>query len=447
MPTTVQEKATPTERFAEAFETHASHLLLNGTAETPLGRPRREAFRRFRDLGVPTSKLEAWKYTNISKTLRHEYRIALADSAPDLDRGAIEPFLIPGLDAHRVVLVDGRFSEALSDIGDLPDGVLVTNLAEAAEARAGMLEDYYNRLAGDLEGEALVALNTAFAQDGAVVYVPRGVVLERPVFVLHLTQSKEDVLTQPRSLFVVEENASARVVEARRTATGARVFANAVTETFVGRHGHFDHYLVQDEGARASQTLFTAARQEPESVFDTHTFTLSGEVVRNDLVITPDGEHCETHLRGLYLGQGQLHVDNHTVVEHAKPDCFSNELYKGILAGSSTGVFNGRVHVHRDAQRINAYQSNKNIVLENTAAIYSKPELEIYADDVQCSHGSTTGQLDEEAIFYLQTRGLSQERAKRLLLRAFARDVVETVKSEPLRAYLDEEIAKRFETV
>lgn len=464
MPAAVQEQTTPEARFLQAFE-GLSEEAKNGTVEAVQGR-RRRAIERFEEMGFPTNQLEAYKYTNVAKALKREYRLAPApqgydpqgapEAAPQARAEQVEALLLDDLDAHVVVTVGGRFSDELSEIGALPEGAFVGSFAEGARAHPEVFEAHYGQYA-DFEGEAtpeqsaMTALNAAFAQDGLFLYVSEGVALEKPVYALHLPSGgDEPVFAQPRHLFVVEENAQARLIEMHRAPEGydptPGSFTNAVREAYVGQHGHFDHYLIQDEGAGVSQHTTFGAYHETESIFDTLTVTLSGDLVRNNLTLTPAGEQCESHLNGLYLGSDEMHVDNRTVVEHAAPDCVSNQLYKGILQGEATGVFNGRVHVHRGSQRINAYQSNKNIVLERSAQIYSKPELEIYADDVECSHGSTTGELDEEAIFYLRSRGINEERARAILLGAFARDVVESVRSEPLAAWLTEEVDARFGT-
>ncbi len=444
MPITAGKESTALEdRLVAAYEMSEGHTL-NGASAAMRSR-RKEAIERFRALGLPSKKLEFWKYTDVGRALRRgDYRPALGEEAPDLARSEVAPFLIPGLVAHLAVTVNGRFDAELSALDELPEGAVVTSLAEAGARHAGVFEQHYGRYAG-YEEQALTALNTAFARDGVFVYVPKGTALDKPIFLLHLVQAEEGRLLQPRHLFVAEEGAHARIVERQAVLSGAKVFVNGVTEVFTGERAHVDHYRIQDEGATTSQVQTLHAHQARESVFDTLTVTLSGGLVRNNLIAVPAAEHCETHLYGFYLGSEAMHVDNHTIVEHAAPDCFSSELYKGILGGRSTGVFNGRVHVHPDAQRINAYQSNKSIVLTDTANIYSKPELEIYADDVQCSHGSTTGQLDEEALFYLRSRGLSKDRARSVLLRAFAGDVLAKVKIDALRAWLDERVAGRFD--
>ena len=440
MPTILDTATTLEDRFVTAFKMHEGQTL-NGSNARVHG-VRQEAIARFAALGFPARKTEAWKYTDISKVLRREYKLHLGAAAAKVSADDLAPYRVPGLDAHLIVLVNGRYSEALSEIGDLPDGVIVTGFAKATEAHADLVNAHFAQYA-DHENGVFTALNTAFTQDGVFIYVPKSTVVEKPIHVLSVISTDEDAMLQPRHLIVVEENAQVKLIETSETLTETATFENIVTEVFVGQHAHVDLYEIQDEHA-GSLVTNTFAYQQDHSIFRSSVFTLSGDMVRNDANILPDGEHCESHLYGLFLGTGNMHVDNHTVVDHAKPNCFSSELYKGILDDKSTGVFNGRVLVRQDAQQINAYQSNKSILLSDTAHMYSKPELEIYADDVQCSHGATTGQLDKDAIFYLRSRGLSEKQARALLLVAFARDVLETIRIEPLREMLDHKIATRF---
>lgn len=443
MPIVLDQSVRPEDRFISAFEVNKGNALNGQNAS--IARQRQDAIERFAELGIPTTKQEAWKYTDIASVLDRPYVLQLAPEQPTVVASDIAPFLIEGLDAHQLVFVNGRLDETLSDVGALPNGVVVTSLAEAGHSHPNLVEAHYGAYA-DMTDEALTALNTAFVQDGPFVYVPSGTVVEKPIFILHVTATdEEDLFVQPRGLFVVEDGGIARIIEAEHTLSTAPTFTNYVTEAFVGENGHLDHYVLQDEGAQASRVQTFYGEHRANSVLDTHTVTLSGEVVRNNLTITPNGTHCESHLFGLYLGKNETHVDNHTLVDHVQPDCFSNELYKHVLNDASTGVFNGKVFVRRDSQRINAYQSNKSIVLTDEAQIYTKPELEIYADDVQCSHGATTGQLDEEAIFYLRSRGLSERRARILMLRAFAGDVIDEVTIDALRDYLDARVTARFE--
>ena len=439
--TTLDTDIRPEDRFISAFKVNNGQAL-NGT-NASIASQREHAIERFAELGIPSNDLEAWKYTNIATVLDRPYTLPLAPPQPNVSASDIEPLLIDDLDAHRIVLVNGRIDASLSDVGDLPSGVVVSGLAEAGSTCPDIVEAHYGQYA-DFEDAALTALNTAFVQDGAFVYVPAGTVVETPIFVLHVNAHEKDTLLQPRNLFVAEEGSIAKIVEAQHSLTDARTFTNSVSEAYVGARGNLDHYLVQNEGPNASQVNTLAAYHEEDSVFDTHTTTLTGEVIRNNVTITPDGTFCESHLFGLYVGKDDMHVDNNTLVDHTQPDCMSNELYRHVLNDESEGVFNGKVFVRRGSQRINAYQSNDSIVLTDRANIYTKPELEIYADDVECSHGATSGQLNEEAIFYLRSRGLSERRARILMLQAFANDVLDEVKIDALRKHLTEKVRERF---
>ena len=441
MSTALDTSVRPEDRFISAFKVNHGQTL-NGT-NASISKQREDAIERFAELGIPTNNLEAWKYTDISSVIDRPYALPLAPEPPSLDAADLAPFLIDDLDAHRVVLVNGRVDESLSDIGDLPSGVVVSSLAQAGEEHPDLVEEHYGQYA-DFEDEALTALNTAFVQDGAFVYVPSGTVVEKPIFFLHVTAAEQDLLLQPRHLFVVEDGAIAKIVEAQHALTDAQTFTNTVSETFVGEKANLDHYLIQDEGDSASQVHTRAAQQKDDSVFSSITATFSGEVVRNNVTIEADGSFCESNFYGLVVGKNEMHVDNQTFMGHVQPDCVSNEHYKHVLNDASTAVFNGKVYVSRGSQRIDAYQQNDTLVLTKDAEIYTKPELEIYADDVVCSHGATTGQVDEEGIFYLRSRGISERRARILMLQAFAQEVIDEIQLSPLQDYVAERVRTRF---
>ena len=441
MTTALDTDVRPEDRFISAFKVNHGETL-NGT-NASIAQQREDAIERFAQLGIPTNDLELWKYTNIAKIIDRPYTLPLGEAEASVDKDDIAPFLYDGMDAHRVVLVNGRVDESLSDIGDLPSGVVVSSLAQAGKEHPDVVEEHYGKYA-DFEDEALTALNTAFVQDGAFVYVPSGTIVEKPIFFLHVTASDEDLFLQPRHLFVVEDGGIAKIVEAQHSLTDANTFTNTVGEAFVGEKGNLDHYLIQDEGDAASQVHTRAAQQKNDSVYSTQTVTFSGEVVRNNATIEADGSFCESNLFGLCIGKGEMHVDNHTRMDHVQPDCTSNELYKHVLNDDSTAVFNGKVFVSRGSQRIDAYQQNDTIVLTKGAQIYTKPELEIYADDVVCSHGATTGQMDDEGIFYLRSRGLTERRARILMLQAFCEEVLEEFQIEALQEDVTEQIRTRF---
>ncbi|MFW5973149.1 MAG: Fe-S cluster assembly protein SufD, partial [Bacteroidota bacterium] len=355
----------------------------------------------------------------------------------------IHPFLIPELDAHLIVTVNGRFSDHLSQIGSLPKGVIVTGFAKAAAQHPELVDRYFNKTA-NVENESFTALNTAFVQDGVFVFVPKNTVVEKPLHIINVLTSHDDVFVQPRNLLVFEENSQAKLIESGHHREEARAFTNSVEEIFVARAANVDYYKIQDEGDTASQVNGTYVHQADSSVFSVNTITLSGAVVRNNLTVTLDGEHIESHLIGLVLPTGSQHIDVSTLIDHARPHCVSNELYKYVLDDAREGVFNGKVFVRQDAQQTNAFQENKSILLTETATMNAKPELEIYADDVKCSHGATTGQLDAEALFYLRSRGLPERLARGILLLAFARDILESVRIDALRTWLDQKMHERF---
>jgi len=443
MTTALDTDVRPEDRFISAFKVNHGQAL-NGT-NASIAQQREDAIERFAQLGIPTSDLEAWKYTNISKIIDRPYTLSFGTEPPSVDPDSIAPFLIDDLEAHRVVLVNGRVDPSLSDVGSFPDGVVVSSLAQAAQDHPDVVEQHYGQYA-DAQDEALTALNTAFVQDGAFVYVPSGTLLEKPIFFLHVTTGDEPLFLQPRHLFVVEEGAVARVLEAQHSLTDAQTFTNTVTETFVGERANLDHYLFQDEGESASQVHTRAGYQQDNSVFSSTTVTYTGEVIRNNATVEVDGSFCESNLFGVCIGKGEMHVDNSTRMDHVQPDCESNELYKHVLNDASTAVFNGKVFVDRGSQRIDAYQQNDTMVLTKDADIFTKPELEIYADDVVCSHGATTGQMDDEGIFYLRSRGLSERRARILMLQAFVEEVISEISIDPLRDYVTEHIRRRFAT-
>lgn len=402
-----------------------------------------QAIEQFKRLGLPSTKNEYYKYTAVDRQLRNGYTQHFAPLEVEVGRNEIADLQIPDLDAHVIVLVNGRYVEELSSVEGSADEVLIDNLATAAEDYPKLFNRHFGRYA-DPSRESFIALNTAFARDGLFLYVPNGTIANKPIHVIHLVRAEEPRLLQPRNLIVVGESSEVDLIESYYSLDDTESFTNGVTEIVVDENAHVDHYLLQLEGEGGAQLTTMQVYQRDNSTFSTNTFTLSGAFIRNNLNIVVDGENCETNLYGLCLARGSQHVDNHTLVDHARPHCVSNELYRSILDDESSGVFNGRVLVRRDSQKINAFQSNKNILLTEEASIDTKPELEIYADDVECSHGATIGQLDEEALFYLRSRGVPKARARILLLYAFASDVVENIDIEPLHDFIDKRVSARL---
>ncbi|MEP0548744.1 MAG: Fe-S cluster assembly protein SufD [Rhodothermales bacterium] len=422
------------ERIASAYEFQLEQRS-NGSPSA-FRDLRERAAASFDTLGIPTRKHEAWKYTNIEKALRHDYAVIEPGAPSDLDAADVADLRISGFDAYTLIVVNGTVAPHLGDANGLPAGITVESLRDAAESDADAVATYFGKYA-DVDADAFVALNTQFDLDGVFLRVDKGVTLDRPIQIIHVTDADEDALLQTRNLYVFGENSEALVVETYHSTSDVKTFGNRVSEIVVGRAARINVLQLQTESEQASQVNTVQVYQEAQSYFAAHTYTLGGALVRNNVNAVPNGEGCETHLYGLYIVDGTQHVDNHTLVDHAKPNCFSNELYRGIIDGKATGVFNGKVFVRRDAQQTNAYQSSQGVVLSDDAHHYSKPELEIYADDVKCSHGSTTGELEPEHVFYLRSRGLSERQAKALLLYAFAHDIVEELPHAALRTYLD----------
>jgi len=400
---------------------------------------RRAAIERFADLGFPTLRQEEWRLTNVAPIVQGTFHW------PQGDPGAVAPGLIaPHVfdAAARLVFVDGRFSPRLSSVGELPAGTIVASLAEMLARSPGLVEPWLARSA-KFDNHPFVALNTAFLSDGAFLYIPRGAVTG-PIQLLFLSagEAGRATLSFPRNLFVADESSQTTIVETY--AGEGAYFTSPVTELFAGPGSVIDHYKVQRESLAAFHMATFQVQGERASVPSSHSISIGGALVRNDVNAVLDGEGIDCILNGLYFGDGRQVVDNHMRVEHAKPHCASHELYKGVLDGKSRAVFNGLIHVHKGAQKTDAKQSNRNLLLSRDAIANSNPQLEIYADDVKCTHGSTVGQLDEDAVFYLRSRGIGAEAARSLLTYAFASDIVERIKVGPVRRDLEEFLFARL---
>ena len=419
-------------RYIEAFE-QMYGARRNGEPDF-LNALRHQAISSFRRQGFPSRKNEAWKYTSMAPIVRAPLALPGCDAATGPVQG------IAGLEAYVGVFIDGTFRADLSRLEDLPQGVTVDSLSRAPE---NLLQAHLARQA-DVDQDAFVALNTAFLHDGAFVHVRDNVTLEKPIHLIQVATGTKATLAQPRSLILAGTHARFSLVDTIKTQLTTPSLVNNVSEVNVGEGAHVSRFEIQDLPAHVSLVSAVDTYQHASSCLRNVCFTFGGQVVRNNLSMLPDAENCETYLNGLFVVRGTSHVDTHTLVDHAKPRCFSSENYRGILDERATGVFNGKVLVRQDAQQINAYQTNKSIVLADTARMYAKPELEIYADDVKCSHGATTGQLDADALFYLRARGLPLAQARRLLLEAFAGDILSDIPFEPLHALLSARIAQNL---
>jgi Fe-S cluster assembly protein SufD len=440
------EKIKAEDKFARTFEQQKAHLE-GGAAVLGI---REDAMKLFMSKGIPGRKNEEYKYSSPVKLFQEEWQIqnhpvqtGLSDRESEVYKNS-RTTLIPGLNAISLVVFNGSFREELSDLSALPKGVVICSLHRAFAEKADLVRRYFNKAAGESD-DAFAALNTAFCRNGIFIHVPENVVLEKPIHIIHHVSRADSLLLMPRHLFVIEKNAEIKIVETFDKEDAARALINSVTEVFVKEFARVHFYKVQNGLDNGSQINGIYVKQFEHSHFDTNLITLNGLWIRNNLTIEVAGRHCETFLNGLFIAKQNQHIDNHTLVDHRQPDCESTQLYKGILDGHSEGVFNGKIFVRKDAQKINAYQSSRNILLSDDAAVFTKPQLEIYADDVKCSHGSSTGRLNEEALFYLRSRGIGEETARRLLLVAFAQDVLKTIRIDPLRDWIAEKIMLNFE--
>ena len=427
------------EYFKERFDQLPSINDANG-----LGTLRQKAFEAFNKMGIPTTRHEEWKYTRISGFFNKEYQYPV-NQQPALGRSDVDEVRLPGFEqANEVVFINGRLSLPLSVIRS--SNLKVISLEEASRNEHHDIVAKHLGHSSNYLKDGINALNTAFVHDGAFIYIKKGQVIEHPVYIYNITDARSaNIFAQPRSLVYVGQAAQVQFVETFVTIGNQESFTNQVIEMVVEQDAVTDYYKIQNDAPATSLVSTTHLRQIGKSVTNTVTITLNGGIVRNNLNIVLDEQYCEANLHGLYFQRGQGHVDNHTVVDHAKPNCESNELYKGIMDDKATGVFNGKIFVKPDAQKTNAYQSNKNILLSDQASVNTKPQLEIFADDVKCSHGCTIGRLDEQSLFYLRSRGVPESAARALLLHGFAVDIVDKIKLESIRTYVDQLISERLE--
>jgi Fe-S cluster assembly protein SufD len=403
------------------------------------------AFDAFNKMGLPTVKHEEWKYTRISSAFNKDYALTANGQAISFTTKDLAAVRLPGYEnANELVFVNGLYIDSLSTIRS--KGLVLDSLENAVkgEYKSQVLDNLGHSSKYIKDG--IHALNTAFVAEGIFLFVKRGQVVEHPVYIYNITDARTaNILAQPRSLIYVSENAQVEVAETYATVGMAESFTNQVMEFVVEKDAIVDYCKIQNDSAQSNQVSTTHFRQIGKSLVNAVTVSLNGGIVRNNLNMIMEAEHSESHMYGLYFLRGNTHVDNHTIVDNVKPHLLSNELYKGVVDDNATAIFNGKIFVQPHAQKINAFQSNKNILLSNEATVNTKPQLEIYADDVKCSHGCTVGQLDEEGLFYLRSRGISEKAAKSLLVHAFAIDILEHIKSEPIRDYVDQLISERLE--
>jgi Fe-S cluster assembly protein SufD len=430
----------PGHQFLSAFERFQQKSV---TTPEWLRDVRRAAIDSFVQLGLPTTRHEDWRYTSIEPITSTDFAVANGEAkllrAEDLDGPS---FIDPAY--NRIVFVNGVFCPQFSSIRELPAGVQVKNLSavlanDEVNLRPLLTQDWASR------EQAFVALNTAFAAEGAFISIPKSLALGEPIHLVFCSfGSGNPIMSHPRNLIVCEAGSQAQIVESYIGLGDQPTLTNVVTEVVGGAGSVIDYYRLQNESSSGYLIAALEADISRDCSFTAHSVTLKGSLIRNDIHVVLDGEGAECVLNGLYLLDGKQHVDNHTEIEHAKPHTTSRELYKGILSGAAHAVFNGKILVLKDAQKTDARQTNKNLLLSEQAVVNTKPQLEIHADDVKCSHGSTIGQLDKDALFYLRSRGLDAAEAQSLLSYAFASDLVGRIRIAPLRARLDDYLLTKF---
>ena len=415
---------------------------LNGGKSTSVHPLRKDALNRFERLEFPTQKDEEWKYTNISPLLKHNF--VPSNYKVNVQNKLVRNFLFKDFEHNLLVFVNGHFADEHSNIKKLANGVVAGSLSNEIKNNSFLIEKHFAKYAPH-QKNIFTALSTAFTNDGAFVYVPDDKIVEDPIHILYITSSFDNkLIVQPRNLFIAGKNTQVTIIEHYVSAEESVYFTNSVTEIVADESSVVDHIKLQEESRNAFHIARMEIDQERNSNFSSHSISIGGKLTRNDFNSRFNDEGSECTLNGLYMIEGNQLFDAHTLIDHAMPHCNSHEHYKGILSDNSKGVFNGKVIVRPDAQKTNAFQENNNILLSNDALVNTKPQLEIFADDVKCSHGATIGQLDEEAGFYLKSRGIGEETGRAILLHAFASDVITSIKTEPVRNYIEKIITDRF---
>ena len=437
---TIERILTAATPFEEAFRA----LIEGDGADAPaqVQSLRSAAFETFRRLGFPTTKNEDWHFTSVAPIVEHDY-LHITTPSGDVQRAALTPFLFGRSEWHTLVFVNGRYAAELSNTAGLPKGVELLDLRRAWREAPQLTESLGSIT--NFTDRAFTALNAAFMHDGAVLHVDGDVEVEMPIHLLFVTDAvAAKSMMHPRNLIVVGRNAKVKVIESYVSLSDAVYFTNAVTEVSVADGATLHHYKMQREGMRAFHVGTIETRQGRDSHYISFSLGTGGSLTRTNIYTTLAGEGCGATLNGLYMLDGEQHCDHQTLIAHVQPNCFSRELYKGVLDGQSHGVFNGKVYVDPIAQKTDGKQTNNTLLLSDKAQIDTKPQLEIFADDVKCTHGATVGRLDEQALFYMKSRGVSRQLARELLTYAFAADVLETIEQDSVREELERMTLQRF---
>ncbi|MDB4273706.1 Fe-S cluster assembly protein SufD [Algibacter sp.] len=425
------------EKLVSSFLAFENHVDLDGYIHDV----RSDAIKVFEEKGFPSKKEEDWKYTSLNSILKEDYSV-FPKQENALDYKDIKKYFIHDIDTYKIIFIDGKYSSHLSQTTH--DGIDVCLMSSALNKPKYQLiiENYFNKAATK---DSLSSLNTAFSSEGAYIHIPKNKIVRKPIQILHFSTGNESAtMLQPRNLVVVDENSHVQIVERHQSLTSNPVLTNSVTEIFANKRAIVDYYKIQNDNENASLIDNTFIKQKRESLASVHTFSFGGKLIRNNLNFYQEGERLDSTLKGITIIGDKQHVDHNTLVHHKEPNCESHQDYKGIFSDRSTGVFNGKVLVDKEAQKTNAFQANNNILLSDKASINTKPQLEIFADDVKCSHGCTIGQLDESAMFYMRSRGIPKKEAKALLMYAFSNNVLKSVKIPELKQRITNIIANKL---
>jgi len=402
---------------------------------------RSEAIKNFESIGFPNKKLENWKYTSLKNLLKNDF-IVLPEINNLLEFKDIKKYLIDDIDSYKIIFVDGKYSSHLSDTTHEGMDICILSAALSQSKYELLIENYFNKIAND---DGITSLNTAFSSEGAFIHIPKNKFVDKPIQIIHFSTGNESSLMfQPRNLIIVDENSQVQIIERHQSLSKNKVFTNSVTEIYGDKKSIIDYYKIQNDNLQASLIDNTYVDQQRNSSFTMHTFSFGNELVRNNLNISQNDQFIETTIKGVTIIGDKQHVDHNTLINHNKPNCNSHQDYKGIYDDKSTGVFNGQVMVKKVAQKTNAFQSNNNVLLSDQAIINAKPQLEIYADDVKCSHGCTVGQLDKNALFYLKSRGIPEKEATALLMYGFANNILESVNIPEIKTRINHIIANKL---
>ncbi|MFT7666504.1 MAG: Fe-S cluster assembly protein SufD [Patiriisocius sp.] len=425
------------EKLQSSYLAFEDHLQAN----SPLHDVRNEAMKSFETKGFPSKKEEAWKYTSLNALLKKDYSIFPKNDTA-IEFKDVRKYFLNDIDTYKVVFIDGVYNSYLSQIThDVIDVCLMSSALNKSKY-SSIIETYFNKAANS---DGLTSLNTAFAKEGAYIRIGKHKEAQKPIEIINFaTGTEAATMLQPRNLIIVEENAHVQIIERHQSLNKNEVLTNSVTEIFLEKRANVDYYKIQNDTQNASLIDSTFINQERESICSVHTFSFGGKMTRNNLSFKQVGERCDSILNGVTIIEDKQHVDHNTLVHHIAENCESHQNYKGIFDDSATGVFNGKVYVEKEAQKLDAFQKNNNILISNKATINAKPQLEIFADDVKCSHGCTIGQLDEDALFYLRSRGIAKKEARALLMYAFANTVLESVKIPELKVRINKLIANKI---